>query len=268
MAWSFLKRASGVRDIECAIFDLKNEIMKGGFSAASARETAAPDQFKIHPRLSRVAATTREALAGAVSDDEIFASAEFSRDWFVNRAAWDKFLSPESDRIKKYLEIGAFEGRSALYASKLFPLAQLTCIDTFEGGGGNLPHLKEMFDNLEARFRKNIEPIKDRVRVLKGTSDKCLVSISDETISFDLIYIDGSHFYRNVLTDTLMSWPLLKVGGILIWDDYDFCQAQYGKRVPRHAIDQFLDIYEGDYEVIFVTSQVAIRKIKGEPPID
>src|SRR5690348_5096513 len=102
MAWSFLKRASGVRDIECAIFDLKNEIMKGGFPAASARETAAPDQFKIHPRLSKAAAMTQEALAGAVSDDEIFTGAEFTRDWFVNRAAWNKFLTVEATKIEKY----------------------------------------------------------------------------------------------------------------------------------------------------------------------
>jgi hypothetical protein len=83
-----------------------------------------------------------------------------------------------------------------------------------------------------------------------------------------VIYIDGSHFYRHVMLDTLMTWPLLKVGGVLIWDDYDFVMAQYGSKVPKLATNQFLDAYAGDYEVVFVTNQVAIRKTISEPLTD
>jgi hypothetical protein len=31
---------------------------------------------------------------------------------------------------------------------------------------------------------------------------------------------DGSHRARDVLEDAVLSWPLLKVGGIMLFDDY------------------------------------------------
>jgi predicted O-methyltransferase YrrM len=37
--------------------------------------------------------------------------------------------------------------------------------------------------------------------------------------AYDLIYIDGSHFPADVLEDAVLSWRLLKPGGMLIFDD-------------------------------------------------
>ena len=201
-------------------------------------------------------------------DDSAFASAVFTRDWFPGRAAWPKYFAQNRTGVREYLEIGSFEGRSLLYAAHLFPEAALTCIDTFEGAGARHAHLAELFDGLEQRFLRNIAPIRDRVRILKGPSVRKLAEMSDSADVFDVIFIDGCHYYRHVMLDTLMTWPLLKVGGLLIWDDYDFEMLQYGDRMPRLATNQFLDAYAGDYEVAFVTNQVAIRKIKPEPQVE
>jgi predicted O-methyltransferase YrrM len=37
---------------------------------------------------------------------------------------------------------------------------------------------------------------------------------------FDFIYIDGNHCCDNVLADAVMSWTMLKPGGIMLFDDY------------------------------------------------
>lgn len=39
--------------------------------------------------------------------------------------------------------------------------------------------------------------------------------------TFDWIYLDGRHDYDGVLVDFHASWPLLKKGGVMVFDDYD-----------------------------------------------
>jgi len=237
--------------------------------ADQSGEFRACTKYRVEAELAQAAAITRGLTANLPRHDEsVFEDATFTRDWFIERAAWGHFFAKDRSNVREYLEIGSFEGRSTLYAANLFPNATLTCIDTFEGGGAHNEYLDELFANLEERFLRNIAPIRDRVNVLKGTSVKRLAELSDNAETFDVIYIDGCHFYRHVMLDTLMTWPLLKVGGILIWDDYDFAMAQYGDRVPRLATNQFLDAYAGDYELIFVTNQVAVRKTRPEPAVE
>lgn len=38
---------------------------------------------------------------------------------------------------------------------------------------------------------------------------------------FDWIYVDGRHDYDGVLADFTYAWPLLKKGGVMVFDDYD-----------------------------------------------
>jgi predicted O-methyltransferase YrrM len=185
----------------------------------------------------------------------------FTTNWFGD-AMWVHYFASIKAEVKNYLEVGSFEGRSALFAASLFPKCRLTCVDTFAGGS---EHNEGQISGLEARFLKNIEPIKSRVRVLKGASQAQLAAIAEsEESAFDFILIDGSHYYRHVLVDTLISWPMLKVGGIMVWDDYLWCHSPYKGRNPKAAIDQFLQIYRADYEIIFASTRVAIRKTAAE----
>jgi hypothetical protein len=94
---------------------------------------------------------------------------------------------------------------------------------------------------------------------VKGKSAQCLVNFKPE--EFDFIYIDGSHFYDDVLIDTLLSWNALKINGFMVWDDYLWTRkALYGKLNPKLAIDQFLTAHSGEYEIVFSGYQVAVQK--------
>ena len=54
------------------------------------------------------------------------------RDWFsININVWQKTLNP-IEKIK-YLEIGSFEGRSAVFVASLNNVKEITCVDTFQG---------------------------------------------------------------------------------------------------------------------------------------
>ena len=64
---------------------------------------------------------------------------------------------------------------------------------------------------------------------------------------FDFIYIDGSHQAPDVLCDAILGFQLLKVNGVMAFDDYLWHEElPYGVdpiRCPKAAIDAFTNIY-------------------------
>jgi predicted O-methyltransferase YrrM len=72
-------------------------------------------------------------------------------------------------------------------------------------------------------------------------------------VQFDLIFIDGSHEAPDVLADSVLAFPLLRVGGTLIFDDYIWSdqkpQQRDPLRMPKPAIDAFVNIYQRKIEV-------------------
>ena len=58
----------------------------------------------------------------------------------------------------------------------------------------------------------------DNINILKGFSDDILPSLEKET--YDIIYVDGDHAAEAAFKDGVNSFPLLKTGGIMIFDDY------------------------------------------------
>lgn len=153
----------------------------------------------------------------------------------------------------KFLEIGSFEGRSTIWFLKnilTHPTSSITCVDDFSRYGG------------EPRFNHNIRisGYSDRVMNIKGRSEEVLRTLNEK--SFDIIYIDGSHYALNVLMDTLLSWLLLKPDGIIIFDDYEWGPERLPLERPKTAIDIFLQSFQTQIEVLHEGYQVIIRKGK------
>ncbi len=77
----------------------------------------------------------------------------------------------------------------------------------------------------------------------------------------DLLFIDGLHDSKNVLRDSVLGFELVKVGGLLIWDDYRWAQKPDPLDRPGAAIDSFLAMYARQLQVIAREGQVAAIKI-------
>ncbi len=195
-----------------------------------------------------------------------FAGAELTTNWTSrNYRLWADLLAPRRHEPLRLLEIGSWEGRSALFFLNYLPHASIVCIDTF---AGSLEHRSWPFwrrwrqlHRIERRFDCNLAPFASRTEKLKANSRLALARLGLAGRRFDFIYVDGSHVAIDVYRDGVLAWPLVAAGGMLVFDDY---QRKLGPEQDRPAvgIDAFLETVKGDYEELFRGHQVAIRKTR------
>ena len=182
---------------------------------------------------------------------------QFTNTWFEMSAKgiWDALI-PQVNPTR-ILEIGSYEGKSCCYVIEKLAQAkpiEIHCVDTWEGGEEHQKKNENMSD-VEARFLHNVAVAKQRVQhpvelvVHKGYSDQCLYQLlaAGKAGYFDFIYVDGSHQAADVLCDAVLSFRLLKKGGVIAFDDYIGAEEfSYGKDLflcPKMAIDAFVNIY-------------------------
>jgi predicted O-methyltransferase YrrM len=63
-----------------------------------------------------------------------------------------------------------------------------------------------------------------------------------------------------VLQDALLSWNLLKPGGIIIFDDYEYRDPEHPEEDTRKGIDQFLKTISEPVKIIHQGYQLMIQK--------
>lgn len=166
---------------------------------------------------------------------------------------WRRALAPLIGRPGvRMLEVGSYEGRSAVWFLRNIltdPSAELVCIDPFFA-----PEREVRFDHNLALVDRN-----GQVRKRKGLSGDILPTL--EPTSFDAIYVDGAHDAGSVLLDAVLSWKLLKNGGVLIFDDYLWELDWPISQRPQLAIDLFRDMMADSLETIHADYQVIVRKV-------
>lgn len=193
---------------------------------------------------------------------------QFTQDWFHWAPKLWEQLVPMLPERKKFLEIGSFEGRSAVWIveNMMEDGGEIYCIDTWEGGE---EHINGEMVGAEERFGHNIAvvrtayPMRSVVKY-RGSSVQhlahFLIEHPDDYIEYDFIYIDGSHVAKDVLTDACMAWPLLKPKGLMVFDDYMWGAPKDILQRPKLAIDVFTNIFAGEVELVHVGYQLVVRK--------
>lgn len=180
---------------------------------------------------------------------------DFSVDMFTFRVlpVWEETLGHLKGKPNiNYLEIGVFEGGSAIWMLENIltdPTTKMTCIDIFPE-----PLREKFLSNLR------ISGFYEKATVIKGPSQVELRYLPLN--SFDIIYIDGSHVAKDVLADAVLSWELLKTGGIMIFDDYKWEEKLPAELRPQIAIDSFISAFKNDVEIIYHNDQVILKKLQ------
>lgn len=169
--------------------------------------------------------------------------------------------SDYKDRPINYLEIGTFYGANVLSVANSYGLhadSKLYCIDPWEDYN-DYPEYKNQQETTYNTFIKNIEVSghKDKIIINRGFSNNVIPTLQDSF--FDIIYIDGNHEPEYVLEDAVLSFRKLKVGGIMIFDDYGWG----GPDLTQKGIDGFLHGYHKRMTILGMRDyQVFIRKTR------
>jgi predicted O-methyltransferase YrrM len=191
----------------------------------------------------------------------------FTADWTSwNFANWARLLRRYRGRRVRALEIGSWEGRSALFFLNFLPRARLTCIDTFGGGREHRKHatrsakMARILRNVERRFDANTKQFKKRLEKIKSRSVEAMAKLAIERRRFDFAYIDGGHLAVEAYTDATLTWPLMVRGGIVIFNDYQYNLTDKPLDNPAPGIDAFLASIKDQYRIVHKKYQIAIVK--------
>ena len=167
---------------------------------------------------------------------------------------------------KRFLEIGSYEGRSAIWlANQLDGKGYVDCVDPWIGNGEHAAPGVAIEDK-HTRFKKNVDIFNykhgPRISWCRQFSFDWLVAANNEGFKdeFDFIYIDGSHLAKDCLTDCILAWPLLKPAGLMCIDDYTWGDGTDIARSPKIAIDVFTSLWGGELDFVGHGNQVVLRK--------
>ena len=145
------------------------------------------------------------------------------------------------DRPINYLEIGTFYGANVLSVANSYGLhnnSKLYCIDPWEDYN-DYPEYKTEQPTIYKSFLENVENsgMKHKIEINRGYSNIEIPKFQDDF--FDIIYIDGNHEPDYVLEDAVLSFRKLKIGGVMIFDDYGWG----GPDLTQRGIDGFMSGY-------------------------
>ena len=147
--------------------------------------------------------------------------------------------------VKRYLEVGVAEGWSGRWWIE----------KSLKGNQGEYQGIDIWWDwkkdglsgeQMRERAVQNLDVEGfDAVNLLDGPCWEYLPKM--EKLSFDVIYIDGDHGRIPVLGDSCLAWKLLRVGGVMLWDDYGMRSSG---RPVKTSVDAFLKVIEGHWKEV------------------
>lgn len=109
--------------------------------------------------------------------------------------------------------------------------------------------VQELCSDLEDRGFKNVRGFGNTTKYWDSYhwSMAQLISTGPQNQTYDVIYIDGAHTYLHDALAFFMCDRLLKVGGVILFDDYDwrYAQSKYmRKERPNYMTEEQVDAYQ------------------------
>ena len=165
---------------------------------------------------------------------------------------------------KVTIEIGVFEGETTFNITNLLsernPDYRLYAIDPFSASE-NLR--QEVVDDAKLTFKKNMLEF-PQVELIEKNSFEGLLELHQRGIKADFIYVDGSHFAKDVLSDAVFGFELLNIGGVMLFDDA--VSWRYGEHIqdsPKVAVDAFIQCNWNRLRVLEMPGgyQTAIKRV-------
>ena len=183
---------------------------------------------------------------------------EFTSDWFTEHLpVWEPLLAEA--KPARILEIGSYEGHSACALIELCGAERpvsLWCVDVWwDWGEGAGAQVEERFDrNINLALSRTAHQV--TVHKTKWRSAPALAALiaQEGECTMDFIYVDGSHTAPDTLSDLVMAFHLLKVGGVMVVDDYLWVHPESTRLdildTPKLGIDAFFNTFGRKMQLI------------------
>jgi hypothetical protein len=168
----------------------------------------------------------------------------------------------------KYLQLGAFTGDASAWLMDNIltdDTSYLTDVDTWEGSDED-EHKSMDFDDVMNTYLNRLGDYEKYSRCYnyRTTTTKFLLSRLAEQrehlVEYDFIYIDADHTTVGVLLDAELSWPLLKSGGIMAFDDLTWGADLPPSQSPKAGILLFAERHRDEFDLIVANTQYWIKK--------
>ena len=160
----------------------------------------------------------------------------------------------------KFLQVGSYTGDASKWLLDNIltdTTSTLTDIDTW-AGSDEAVHKQFDWNDVELKYYNKMAKYSNIIKQKQSSKD----FLENDNNEYDFIYIDGDHTAAGVYSDAVLSWKLLKSGGIIAFDDYTW-QHESGdpEKAPGIAIDRFLKEQEGLFVLLEQSNQVWVRKM-------
>lgn len=178
-------------------------------------------------------------------------------DWFSAYAKpnFEKYLIPLAGQENlTFLQLGAYTGDASLWMLDNIDSLVLIDVDTWQGSDEEVHKSIDFFDVERAYDEK----IKGRTIKQKMTSFQYLLNAY---FFFDFVYVDADHTAASALLDAELSWRLLKSGGIMAFDDYEWGAHLPPSKSPKLGINLFIERHQGEFITLEVGLQYWIQKL-------
>jgi SAM-dependent methyltransferase len=149
---------------------------------------------------------------------------------------------------KRVIEVGSWHGLSAITMAKALKElgmgSTLICVDTWLGAvefWDDQKHTKERnlllkhgYPQVYYQFLSNVvhNNVQDVILPFPNTSFIAAKFFKNTKYTANLIYIDGSHEYTDVISDCREYWDIVEPGGVMFGDDWSW-------RSVRTAVEDF-----------------------------
>jgi len=185
-------------------------------------------------------------------------------DWFSAYAKpnFERFLLPlHKQDYLHFLQLGAYTGDASLWMLDFVLTGEgsrLTDVDTWAGSDEEV-HKSLNFENVYNTYLYKIAEYEDKVSIKRMASTEYL--INNRSKVFDFVYVDADHTAASAFLDAELSWELLRSGGILAFDDYEWGAHLPPSKSPKLGINLFIERHQGEFFALEVGLQYWIQKL-------